>query len=149
MKRLVAFALMAGMLGCAPPDIRTTSYSPEQVGRVGRAVEGVIVSVREVDIRGTSSTGGLAGGAIGGAAGANIGGGAEEQLAGAVIGAIAGAVAGAAMEGGATAQKGMEYIVKTSNGSLLTIVQGTDQAFKTGQEVIVLYGARARIIPKR
>lgn len=149
MKKILAAILLLGAIGCAPADIKTTTYSPHQVGRVGRAVEGTIISVRQVDIEGTNSGGALAGGAAGGVAGMNVGGGAEEQIAGAVIGAMAGALAGAAIEKGATGQKGMEYIVRTKNGSLLTVVQGTDQQFKEGQEVIVIYGARARIIPKK
>jgi hypothetical protein len=43
-------------------------------------------------------------------------------------------------------QKGMEYVVETENGNLMTIVQGITELFKEGQKVLVLYGTPSRII---
>jgi len=51
------------------------------------------------------------------------------------------------MEEGATRQNGTEYVVETSNGALITVVQGSSPPLEVGTPVIVLYGARARIIP--
>lgn len=43
----------------------------------------------------------------------------------------------------------MEYVVETSNGSLLTIVQGVGDQMSVGDRVIVIYGAQSRVIPDR
>ena len=65
---------------------------------------------------------------------------------GAIAGAVAGGVAGALTEEALTKQTGMEYVVKTNNGSLISVVQSDDVPFEINQHVIVLYGTRSRII---
>jgi len=65
---------------------------------------------------------------------------------GAIGGAIAGGLAGAAIENSATQQTGLEYVVQTENGNLMTLVQGSDPPFTIGQKVLVLYGSPSRII---
>ena len=53
---------------------------------------------------------------------------------------------GALTEKELTKQTGMEYVVKTGNGALITLVQSDDVPFKVSQRVIVVYGTRSRII---
>ena len=59
---------------------------------------------------------------------------------------MVGGVAGAAIESSATRQKGMEYVVETENGNLMTIVQGLEPVFAVRQKVLVLYGSPSRLI---
>ncbi len=40
----------------------------------------------------------------------------------------------------------MEYVVETENGAVLTVVQGEDAALIVGQNVLVMYGSRSRVI---
>lgn len=124
-------------------------YDVGSVGTVGRAVKGVIISVREVKIQGTTGVGagaGAAAGAVGGAAAFG-----SDDPASAIVGAIGGAVLGGitgnALENESSKQRGYEYVVETENGSLLTLVQGLNEKLKVGQEVIVQYGPRSRVIP--
>ena len=71
---------------------------------------------------------------------------AEENISiGAIVGAVVGGLAGAAVEKSAVVKDGHEYVVQTSNGALLTLVQG-GEPFVEGTKVIVLYGSPARII---
>ena len=83
-------ALLTLMLisGCKT-DISGNSYKVGSVGNVNRAVEGVVISKRFVDISGTqaagATTGGVAGAVAGGAAGGDS-----------PLGIVAGAVGGAA-----------------------------------------------------
>ncbi|HAN54964.1 MAG TPA: hypothetical protein DCQ77_01635 [Betaproteobacteria bacterium] len=51
-----------------------------------------------------------------------------------------------AIEGNATKQKGMEYVVETENGNLMTIVLGIDPIFVARQKVLVIYGSSSRMI---
>ncbi len=87
---------------------------------------------------------GVTGGAI---AGSYIGGSdLRGNLLGGLAGAVVGGAAGAIAESSATATVGMEYVVETENGSILTLVQGAEPAFAVGQPVLVMYGSPARLI---
>jgi outer membrane lipoprotein SlyB len=147
-KRSIAAACIAiaGLSACTS-NISPTSYSVGSVGQVNRTVAAKVISVRPVDIAGTSGTGGAAGGALGATAGSGIGHGDRANVAGAIAGAVVGAVAGAAIEQGATRQSGFEYVVQTENDNLMTIVQGANPTFVVNDKVLVLYGSPARIIP--
>lgn len=146
MIRIAAVALASTTIfGCAK-DISPHTYSVGSVGQVNRTVAATIVSAREVDIAGTAGTGATAGTMAGAVAGSAIGGNARGNIVGAIGGAVVGGIAGAAAEAGATRQKGIEYVVETSNGNLMTIIQGTSPYFSQGQKVFVLYGSPSRII---
>lgn len=76
-----------------------------------------------------------------------MGSGPRGNIVGAVGGALIGGIASAMAEEAASRQDGMEYVVQTDNGALLTVVQGREPAFAVSQKVLVLYGSRSRIIP--
>ena len=143
----VAAALSVALAACTP-NISPDSYSVGAVGQVNRAVGGVIVSARPVAVEGTRSGLGAGAGAVaGGVAGSTIGGNTEANIVAAVGGAVVGGLAGAAIEESATSQTAMEYVVEAENGALLTVVQG-GSPLPIGLRVLVIYGSRARIIPK-
>jgi len=139
---VVAITLLAG---CAS-NISPNAYAPSSVGQVNRSIAATIISVRDVDVSGTSGTGATVGVAAGATAGSAIGGGARSNILGAIGGAVIGGLAGAAAEASATKQTAVEYVVQTSNGNLMTIVQGSDPRFEEGYSVLVLYGSPSRII---
>lgn len=139
-------AAIIALAGCAS-NISPRTYSVGSVGQVNRTVSATVISVREVDVAGTTGVGGSAGTATGAVVGSAAGGNnARGNIVGAIGGAVIGGLAGAAMEANATKQKGMEYVVETENGNLMTIVQGTDTVFAEGQKVLVLYGSPSRLI---
>ena len=139
---LVAIALLAGCVANISPN----AYSVSSVGQVNRSVAATIISVRDVDVSGTTGTGATVGVAAGATAGSAIGGGARANILGAIGGAVVGGLAGAAMERNATKQTAVEYVVQTVNGNLMTIVQGTDPRLAEGDSVLVLYGSPSRLI---
>lgn len=136
---------IASLVGCAS-NISPTSYSVGSVGQVNRTVAGRVISVRPVEINGTTGAGGTVGGALGATAGSGLGSGGRANAAGAIAGAVVGAVAGAAIEQSATRQSGFEYVVQTENDNLMTIVQGANPTFAVNDKVLVLYGAPSRLI---
>ena len=139
--------LVLGLLmGACTTNISPDTYSVDSVGSVTRSVPGVIVSSRPVNVEGTQKIGGVTGAVAGGVAGSAIGGGDRAHALGAIGAAVIGALAGSAIEKGITNQTGIEYVVKTDNGELLTLVQGPSPAFSVGQKVMILYGKRARIV---
>ncbi len=144
--RFLMIFLLLSMIGCAAPNISPKNYSNNSVGQVNRTVAAIVISVREVAISGTTSLGAGSGSAIGAVAGSSLGGSGRDNLAGAIGGALIGGIAGAAIESNATKQMGVEYVVETINGNMMTIVQGSDPLFKIGSKVLVLYGNPSRII---
>ncbi|HCP77733.1 MAG: hypothetical protein CML16_11125 [Pusillimonas sp.] len=142
----VAAVCVALLAGCAN-NINPNTYSVSSVGQVNRTIAAVIVSARDVDISGTSGVGATAGVAAGATAGSAIGGGTRSNVLGAIGGAVIGGIAGAAIENSATQKTGIEYVVQTSNGNLMTLVQGLEPRFSEGQSVLVLYGSPSRLIP--
>lgn len=143
-KILILGACLA-LSGCAY-NVNPASYSVGSVGQVNRTIGAVVISVREVDIRGTQALGATTGAAAGAVAGSTIGGGFRSNALGAIGGAVVGGLAGAAAEAGMTAQKGLEYVVQTDNGNMMTMVQGSQPVLEQGARVLVLYGSPARII---
>lgn len=144
--RVAAILLLALMvLGCTP-NVRPDSYSVGSVGQVNRSIGGVVVSARQVHIDGSQGGGAAAGGAMGAVAGSQIGGSDAAGAVGAIGGLVVGTIAGAATERRLSEQMGMEYVVETSNGNLMTVVQGADPVFYPGDSVLILYGNPARVI---
>jgi len=139
-------AIAIALAGCAS-NISPQTYSVGSVGQVNRSVSGTVVSAREVDVSGTTGVGGGAGTAAGAVVGSAAGGSnSRGNIVGAIGGAIIGGLAGSAIEANATKQKGMEYVVETENGNLMTIVQGIEPIFLEHQKVLVLYGSPSRLI---
>jgi outer membrane lipoprotein SlyB len=147
---LASFPALADWLArvAARPAVQRGMNIPPlgSVGQINRAVQGVIISARAAQISGRTALGGTVGAAGGAVAGSSIGGNTRSNILGALGGAVVGGLAGAAVEEGATHQGGVEYVVKSDNGALLTIAQGDDHVIQVGDKVIVLYGPRSRII---
>ncbi len=134
------------LCACAAPNISPQAYSSGAVGQVNRTVSGKVVSAREIAVSGTTGTGSNSGAAIGAVAGSSLGSNGRDNLAGAIAGAVIGGIAGASVEANATKQIGMEYVIETSNGSLITIAQGKEPLFNQGDKVLILYGSPSRVI---
>lgn len=143
--RLAVSIIALALAGCANTTDPST-YSVGSVGQVNRSVPGTIVSARPVTINTNTGTGGTVGGVAGAVAGSSIGGGVRANALGAIGGAVAGALIGSAIEQSGANQPGMEYVVTTSNGSLLTITQSAEPRLQENDKVIILYGSPARII---
>lgn len=142
--------LLAGLIlilsGCTN-NISPQTYSVGSVGQVNRTIAATVISVRDVNVAGTTGVGGAAGSATGAVLGSSAGGNdGRSNIVGAIGGAIIGGIAGSAIEANATKQKALEYVVETENGNLMTIVQGNDIVFAEGQKVLVLYGSPSRLI---
>lgn len=147
LKLAIVVAISLSLLTACVRNISPDTYSVGSVGQVNRTVSAVVIGARTVDITGTTGLGGTAGGAAGAVIGSGAGGNnARGNVVGAIGGAVIGGLAGAAIEANATKQKAVEYVVETSNGNLMTIVQGNDPLFAEGQKVLVLYGNPSRLI---
>ncbi|UCV07736.1 glycine zipper 2TM domain-containing protein [Dechloromonas denitrificans] len=140
---LLSVILLAGCASSKSGDV----YSRDQARREQTVRQGVVESVRAVQMEGTKSpVGTVAGAAVGGIAGSTLGHGKGSAVT-AVIGAVAGGLAGAAIEEGVTRRQAMEITVQLDGGRLIVIVQeGDPQEFRPGDRVRVLSsGGESRV----
>lgn len=142
---LASLGLTLVLAGCTS-NIGPNAYSVSSVGQVNRSVAATVISVRDVDVTGTTGIGATTGVAAGATAGSVIGGGARSNILGAIGGAVIGGLAGAAIERNATEQHAVEYVVQTSNGNLMTLVQGPTPRLAEGDKVLLLYGSPSRLV---
>jgi len=150
LKKIIALSVIAvsfTITGCAR-DFSTNNYESYTAGEASRTMEGTVVNIRVIKIKGGNGTGGLAGVAAGAAAGSTIGGSSEANLIGGIAGAVAGGLLGDAAENKFTSQDAVEVIVRLDNGKLITTTQGNDINLVRGARVFVIYGDRMRIIPQ-
>ena len=145
MKKAVLFFLCFLLISCAR-DINDDSYQLSSVGDANRVGQGVIVDVREVQIQGDSQAGALTGGIAGGVMASTIGRGSGSVLA-SVGGALLGSLIGGITQKELSEQKALQYIVRLTDGNLITVIQGMKNRLSVGQRVLILYGNETRLIP--
>lgn len=139
--------------GCAR-NISANTYKAGKVGEAAFTYQGTVLSVREVEVKDSekleeNALGIIGGGAIGGLAGNQVGKGRGQTIA-TIGGALLGATAGAFAEDQLKTQHGLEIVVRLTNGSVMTVVQGNDLHVQAGQPVLVMVsanGGRSRVVP--
>lgn len=148
--RCLPFVLLLALLGLTACSSKPQSdvYTASSVGQVSRVIPATVVSWREVVIQGNSEVGTPAGAAAGAVVGSRLGGDARTNIIGAIGGAIIGGITGKAADKRANRHPGIEYILKTDQGELLTIVQGEDVRLAVGQPVYIMMGRQSRIVAR-
>jgi outer membrane lipoprotein SlyB len=142
-----AAALLACVLvtGCTP-NYSPDTYASAAAQQANKVDQGIIVGVRAIQISADTTLATATGGAAGGVAGSTVGAGAGSAL-GAVGGTVAGAVVGNVVGHAAGDTGGFEYIVKKSNGDLLSVTQQDPAPLGIGAHVLIIEGAQARVVP--
>ncbi|MEH6519282.1 MAG: hypothetical protein V7742_21605 [Halioglobus sp.] len=132
------------MQGCASAD-DPGKYRVATIGNAQRSVEGVVLFASEVWVQESSTgTGAARGGLLAGAVAAES----SDNAAVIIAGIIAGSIVGDAIERDANTFSGMEYLMETSVGLLLTVVQVNkgSEIFNPGDKVILVYGYPTRLV---
>ncbi len=142
---LIISVLTTLLIACASSNSGSV-YSRDDARKIQTIKTGVVESVRQVKLEGTKSpVGTIAGGAIGGIAGSSVGRGKGSAIV-AIIGAVAGGLAGSAAEEGLTRKDALEITVKLDGGSLVAVVQESDEQFHPGEKVrLVENGSTTRV----
>ncbi len=146
MKRGFSLFFAAILLTSCQADIASNQYSTSSVGVASSASECSVVSVRQVNVKSNNGLGTVIGSVAGGVAGYSIGSGSTAHNLGAIGGAVLGGMIGDATQGSLSSQSGFEYIVKLSNGQIMTLTQGNDVLLTPGQRCMILFGNPARLI---
>jgi len=147
---LRALAVLAviggGLAACAPANTNTT-YSSAAVGRSAVVTRGTIVSMRDVQVSGSSGPGlgTVIGGAAGGVAGSFIGGDPRSNILGAIGGALIGGLAGTAVQNQTSRGIATEFIIQEDGGGTIAVVQTNEERFVPGERVLLIRGDRTRI----
>ncbi len=147
MKRYIVVLpiLLTLLLAACAKDLSPNTYSDANIDSGSRVYHGVIISMRPVKVKGNSGFGGPAGLASGAVLGSAVGGGRGSIVTG-VAGAIAGGIAGHAIDKSVNTQNAIEYIVQLDTRKTMSVVQAPTN-LHVNQRVLLLYGARVRLIP--
>ena len=124
-----------------------STYERGEMGQPQSFSKGVIVSVRDVKIKGTESGVGAVSGAIMGGLGGSK---ASEDQTISAIGAIGGAIVGGLV--GAKAEEllmqgnASEFIIKPDVGDPFTSIQVNEEELKVGERVLIINSDKIRIV---
>ena len=145
-KILTVFLLMVLVFsGCSLHSGST--YERSEMGLPEYFKKGVILSVREVEIKGTGSgVGAAAGATAGGLAGSTLGGNTATRALGALGGAVVGGLVGHATENLITGGTASEFIIQPDKGEPYAIVQVNDQELKAGERVLIMDSGKVRVV---
>jgi outer membrane lipoprotein SlyB len=145
-KLLIGAILLAALAGCGrtySPD----TYSSAAAQQANKVVQGVVAGVRPVAISADGTVGAVTGGAAGGVLGAQTPGSPVVTALGTIGGSMVGGLLGTSIEHAAGDTTAFEYIVRKSDGELLSVTQKDAKPLEIGQKVLLIFGNQARIVP--
>ena len=119
--RITLCALLTATVAGCGRDYSPNTYASNAVQQANKAEQGVIVAVREVGASGSGTVGAMMGGAAGGIAGSTA-----EHIVGDT--------------------RAFEYIVRKTNGHLVSVTQNDTKPLAIGQKVLVITGNQARVV---
>lgn len=138
--------LLAALVGCAP-DYSPNTYSTAAVQQANKVDQGVIAGFREVAVRADGTVGAVTGGAAGGVLGAQTPDGGVVTALSTIGGTFIGGLVGSTVERAADDTTAFEYLVRKSNGDLLSVTQKDVKPLAVGLKVLVIEGRQARVVP--
>jgi outer membrane lipoprotein SlyB len=146
-KNIIPTLLLVGIFsGCSLHSGST--YERGEMGAPSSFKKGVILSVRDVKIKGTESgVGAAAGAAAGGLAGSTLGGGTATRALGGLGGVVIGGIVGHTTENAITSGYVSEFfIVQPDVGDPYAIVQVNDEELKAGERILIVESGKLRIV---
>jgi len=144
-------ALSLILAACSHPSGQ--QYTGEDVGRIVDTAEATVITSRPVEIKGGENrgVGAVAGGAAAGSVAAAAVDNAGAEAAATIISALAGAGLGWLIEEEARSRKGIEYVLRTADGRVITLVQNrgpNEDPIAKGSDVLIQYGRNyTRVVP--
>ena len=122
-------------------------YERGEMGAPAYFKKGVILSVRDVKIKGRESgVGALAGAAAGGLAGSTLGDNTATKALGGLGGAVIGGIVGNTTENLITGGNASEFIIQPDKGESYSLVQVNDENLKVGERVLIMESDKLRIV---
>ena len=148
MIRFRLLLLAAGLLSGCGSNYSANEYASRAVQQANPVQQGQVVGSRRVAI----AAGGEAGAAAGAAAGGVIGsaaaaGNSVSGALGAVGGALLGGLVGTAAGRASANTDAVEYIIRRTDGELISVTQRDQVPIRLGTAVLVITGNQARVVP--
>lgn len=137
--------LLAALPGCRP-NYSPDTYAAGAVQQAAKVEQGVVAGLRKVAVSAEGTLGGATGAAAGGIAGAQAPGGGVRTALTALGGSVVGGLVGAGVERAAGDTTAFEYVVRKTNGELVSVTQRDATPLALGQKVLVIAGPQARIV---
>jgi outer membrane lipoprotein SlyB len=141
---LAALLLLIPLAACGP-SYSPNTYASNAAQQAAKTDQGIIIGVRPVFISAAGTVGTVTGGAAGGIAGAQVGSGPVSAFS-ALGGSLLGGIAGSAVEHASDDTTAFEYIVKKTNGDLVSVTQKDAKPLAVGLKVLVIAGPQARVV---
>jgi outer membrane lipoprotein SlyB len=138
--------IAAALFGCQP-DYSPNTYSGEAVQQANKVEPGVVIGFRQVEIRANGTVGTVTGAAAGGVLGSQPDITGIPAALGALGGSVVGGIVGSTIEHTTGDTTGWEYIVRQTNGDMVSVTQKQKIPIPLGQKVLVITGKQARIVP--
>ena len=146
MNKVFPIMLLLGFLsGCSLHS--GSAYEQSEMWAPAYFKKGVILSVRDIKIKGRESgVGAVAGGVAGGLAGSTLGDNTATKALGGLGGAVIGGIVGITAENLITGGNGSEFIIQPDKGESYSLVQVNDENLKVGERVLIMESDKLRIV---
>jgi outer membrane lipoprotein SlyB len=142
---LTGLLLAPLMSGCGR-SYSPNTYSAAAVQQANKVTQGVIAGYREVLISPDGTVGAVSGGAAGGVLGAQTPGSGVATALGTIGGTLLGSLVGTGIEKASGDTRAFEYLVRQTDGSLVSVTQKDEEPLPVGEKVLVIAGNQARIV---
>jgi outer membrane lipoprotein SlyB len=142
----LAAAMLAAVAGCGR-NYSPNTYSSAATQQANKVVQGVIAGYRQVEISADGTVGAVTGGAAGGIFASQAPGGPVTTALSTLGGSLIGGFVGSAVEHGTSDTIGFEYVVRKTDGELLSVTQKDLVPLAIGQKILLISGNQARIVP--
>ena len=139
--------LLAALVAACQPNYSPDTYTSGSVQQASKVEQGRIVGIRKVTVSAQGIAGGATGAAAGGIAGAQAPGSGVRSALTALGGSVVGGIVGVGVERATGDTEAFEYVVRKTNGELVSVTQKDETAMQLGQKVLVIAGPTARIVP--
>ena len=150
MKKYLCLALLTSLAtSCVNTSLQPDVVSRSDAQKQQYVVFGVVKDITNVTIEGDRRLGAATGAAIGGVAGKNVTESDTESDIASVIGALAGSAIGANIGSSLTKKNGVELLIETDSGRLVSIIQEVSEIrFENNQRVrIIKRNGKSRVLP--
>jgi outer membrane lipoprotein SlyB len=144
--RLLIPSMALSLLAGCGPSYSPDTYSAAAVQQANKVEQGVVVGVRNVGVTASGAVGTVTGAAAGGIAGSQA---VPSPISAftALGGSLVGGIAGSAVEHATADTTAFEYIVRKANADLVSVTQKDKTPLALGQNVLVIAGTQARVVP--
>lgn len=136
---------MIALAACAE-RFSADEYAARAVQQANPVQQGVVAGFRRVAISPDGTAGATAGAAAGGVVGGAAGGNRVTGALGAVGGALVGGLVGSAAERATANTDAIEYVIRRTNGELVSVTQRDATPIPIGTRVLVITGNQARVV---